>query len=184
MTVLAVTDDSALIGYLAATLTGHAEFTTALPSCRRFPPSDILLLDIDSGADTAKFRTAPRIVTVSREKDADLRRPFTDGDLFACLFPENRSDLPRLSEDGKYLFCFGRSIPLSGAEARILSLLLAAKGEEVPREALLSGFPGGERERQDSLSVYLSRLRRKLGADSPIRIHTRQGAGCRLTVTR
>jgi len=78
--------------------------------------------------------------------------------------------------------CAGERIPLTPTEFRLLGALAAAPGDNVPRRELVrSAWPEGAIVHDNTLDVYIARLRRKLrrAADAP-EIVTAHGVGYRL----
>jgi DNA-binding response OmpR family regulator len=77
----------------------------------------------------------------------------------------------------------GTSLPLTGAEFRLLEALLRAPGRVLSRAHLMDKALGAGEARDRTVDVHMARLRRKLGADAGVRIVTVYGAGYRLDVT-
>ena len=75
-----------------------------------------------------------------------------------------------------------RHAPLTPTEFRLMSALLARRGEVVRRRALVSaGWPYGEMVHENTLDAYVVRLRRRLRTvDSDLSIDTLRGVGYRL----
>ena len=75
-----------------------------------------------------------------------------------------------------------RHVPLTPTEFRLMSALLARRGEVVRRRALVSaGWPYGEMVHENTLDAYVVRLRRRLRTvDSDLSIDTLRGVGYRL----
>ena len=73
----------------------------------------------------------------------------------------------------------GNKIRLSPAEEHIFAILLAAKGEIVPTQALQAALPAGSTD-SNVLQVHISRLRRKLTGGGASRIRAVRGIGYRL----
>ena len=73
-------------------------------------------------------------------------------------------------------------MPLTPTEFRLMSALLARRGEVVRRRALVSaGWPYGEMVHENTLDAYVVRLRRRLRTvDSDLSIDTLRGVGYRL----
>lgn len=80
----------------------------------------------------------------------------------------------------------GETLPLTGAELRILETLAASAGQVVSREKLTEIALGRELSPYDrALDTHVSHLRRKLGnktPGSPIEIRSVRGAGYRLVI--
>ena len=78
----------------------------------------------------------------------------------------------------------GKEIFLSALEYRILLILMINKGTILSRDQLLEGIwdVDGEFINDNTLTVYIKRLREKLGEDmhKPIYIQTHRGLGYRI----
>ena len=75
-----------------------------------------------------------------------------------------------------------KTVPLTPTEFRLLGALVGRYGETVRRRELIAtGWPDGAIVHDNTLDVYLGRLRKKL-ADLPteVRIDTAHGVGYRL----
>jgi two-component system response regulator MprA len=75
-----------------------------------------------------------------------------------------------------------KTVPLTPTEFRLLGTLVARHGETVRRrEMIATGWPDGAIVHDNTLDVYVARLRKKLGQlPSDARIDTAHGVGYRL----
>ncbi len=88
-----------------------------------------------------------------------------------------------LDPAGHALLAGGHSIPLTPTEFRILAALAAKPGTAVRRRDLIgAAWPAGAIVHDNTLDVYVGRLRRKLRElpDDSATIHTAHGVGYRL----
>ncbi len=138
---------------------------------------------------TARDAVEDRIRGLDAGADDYLVKPFALGELVARL----RALLRRAQGRAENLLCWrglaldpaGHSATLDGApleltamEFRVLHLLLASHPHFLSRTQLEDKLYGWDGEAEsNTLDVYLSRLRRKLGADS---IENSRGLGWRL----
>jgi two-component system response regulator MprA len=78
--------------------------------------------------------------------------------------------------------CEGNSTPLTPTEFRLMATLAARAGETVRRRELVhAAWPDGAIVHDNTLDVYVARLRRKLGSlPTRIAIHTVHGVGYQL----
>ncbi len=124
----------------------------------------LLLVDLDSCPEKAK--KGARVLTLSREGNRRgeapfLLRPFTFDAFFHALEElEGKND----------------TLSLSATEAKLFSLLKAANGKSVPREALIDGV-WGEDGNDRLLNLYIHYLREKLEKDGRRRIYSARGKG-------
>ena len=121
---------------------------------------------------TKPFALAELLVRV----DALLRRA-------ATAPPQERETVDFVLDPGRHAIRKGeREEPLTPTEFRILASLAGAGGEVVRRQALVSAaWPDGAIVHDNTLHVYLGRIRRKLrSVDASARIDTVRGVGYRL----
>lgn len=125
---------------------------------------------------TAKSDTADRVHGLDCGADYYLTKPFEAQELLACVRALIRrgGGAPRSDDALSYagltldrgtflLSCGERSTRLSRKEFDICELLLAARGQVVPKEQLLLKVWGYESDAEDNnVEVYISFLRRKL----------------------
>lgn len=140
---------------------------------------------------TARNAVNDRVLGLDSGADDYLVKPFAFDELLARL-----RALERRALGGSRVVSFGdleldsgqhaarrrgKLIPLSRTEYDLLSLFLAHPRQALTREAIFESVWGFEKERDGNmLDVYVSRLRRKLGA--PPLIQTLYGVGYILEV--
>ncbi len=152
-----------------------------LAVCRRLRgkglPTPILML-------TARDAVPDRVAGLEAGADDYLVKPFAMQELIARIRALTRraaepgpllaySDLT-LDAETRKATRGGRAIELTGREAALLELLLAAPGRTVTRERALEVIWDSAAE-QNVVDRYITRLRRKLG--EPPLIRTVRGAG-------
>jgi len=139
---------------------------------------------------TARAEVGDRVEGLERGADDYLVKPFAFDELLARVRARVRSievaERRTVAFGGIELDLVdrratvdGRRIELSAREFDVVRLLIAAGGDVVDRNALLSrvwGYEGFE-PRSNPIEVYVSALRKKLGRD---RIETVRGRGYRL----
>ena len=139
---------------------------------------------------TARAEVGDRVEGLERGADDYLVKPFAFDELLARVRARVRSIEAaerrtvafagiELDLVDRRATADGRRIELSAREFDVVRLLIAAGGEVVDRNALLSrvwGYEGFE-PRSNPIEVYVSALRKKLGRD---RIETVRGRGYRL----
>lgn len=118
------------------------------------------------------------------ETDADgavFHRPFSTDELIAYIRRRLADSAAgdtngfRFDENARTAYLHGENVPLSVAEASLLSALCRARGEAVSRDALLSEvFPDAG---ESALNVYVHYLRRKLESDGVKRLFSVRGRG-------
>lgn len=136
-----------------------------------------VVMGLDIGADdyvTKPFRLREllsRIKSVMRRYDKSAEKVLTYKDLFID------TTKAKVTLQGKEIF-------LSALEYRILLILMINKGTILSRDQLLEGIwdVDGEFINDNTLTVYIKRLREKLGEDmhKPIYIQTHRGLGYRI----
>jgi two-component system response regulator MprA len=195
-------------GYkLEMTRTGHE----ALAAAQARPPAmivlDIGLPDTDGRALCQALRTrgvmAPVLFLTARDSVADrvsgfgvggddyLTKPFEFAELVArlgALARRARVDVAvragalRLDPVKHGAEASGRFVPLTPTEFRLLGALGSRAGETVGRRELVTvAWPPGAIVHDNTLDVYIGRLRRKLSElESVTAIRTAHGVGYRL----
>lgn len=144
---------------------------------------------------TARGGLNDRVQGLNLGADYYLPKPFERSELMACLHAITRrrpadivqaltfGDL-RLEQDCAALTCLttGQSVELGAKEFQLMELFLRHPGMLLPRETLVERVWGFDSEAEyNSLSVYLSFLRRKLGfIGSKTEIKAARGLGYRL----
>jgi two-component system, OmpR family, response regulator len=140
---------------------------------------------------TARDTGADRISGFGAGGDDYLTKPFQFAELVARLRAlERRSPAPRHSSIGDLrldpvshtVSRDGEQAELTPTEFRILGVLVSRPGEAIRRsEIAAAAWPTGAIVHDNTLDVYIGRLRRKLaGLESETRIHTIHGVGYRL----
>jgi two-component system response regulator MprA len=135
---------------------------------------------------TARNAINDRITGLDAGADDYLGKPFAFDELLARLrallrrtnFSEMVSTFADLELDAGIYAARrqGRTIPLTRTEFELLSFFLAHPGQVLERQTLVERFWSMERETsENTLDVYISRLRRKLG-DPPL-VRTLHGIG-------
>ena len=117
--------------------------------------ADIVIFDIDS---RITLPAADRLITVGRV-GADLSRPFSEEALLSAI--SGFGSRAELSLGNRCAYLRGREIKLTEVEFDLLSRLVFAGGEFIPREKLLRDVWGDECE-GGVLNVYIHYLREKL----------------------
>lgn len=136
---------------------------------------------------TARGQTSDRVLGLQSGADAYLVKPVAPSELIATLMAVHRRLVAmaapaepsswRLLEAGWRLVSHdGRSLALTGSERKLLQLLHAAAGKTVSRTQLIAAL-GHDPYDYDphALEATVNRLRRKLGASSPLK--TVRGVG-------
>lgn len=130
-------------------------------------PTPVLLL-------TARSSVADRIAGLDKGADYYLAKPFSSGELLACVRALLRR--PRemdngltaygdllLDENGGTLTCGERSVNLNGRELELMRLLMHSGGAPVSRESLLTKVWGFDQSPESNVvDAYMSFLRKKL----------------------
>jgi two-component system, OmpR family, response regulator len=140
---------------------------------------------------TARDAMVDRLSGFSAGGDDYMTKPFELAELMArlrALLRRTGGTAPvvsgelRLDPSTHAVACGERTVPLTPTEFRLLGALVTRPGEIVRRrEMALAGWPDGAIVHDNTLDVYVARLRRKLdklGAGS--RISTAHGVGYRL----
>ncbi|HMJ00203.1 MAG TPA: response regulator transcription factor [Gaiellaceae bacterium] len=137
---------------------------------------------------TARDALPDRIAGFTAGGDDYLTKPFAFGELVArlhALVRRGGADLTveagalRLDPTSHRASAGGKSVPLTPTEFRLLAQLAAHPGEAVRRKQLVdAAWPHGAIVRENTLDVYVARLRRKLRAlpGAPV-IRTVHGVG-------
>ena len=139
---------------------------------------------------TARGDEADRVVGLELGADDYVAKPFSPRELLARLRAVLRRVQPetmsgKLSSAGitvdtgsREAWVDGKSIELTGLEIDLLVALLRRAGRVVPRAALLELAGRGDvTVGERAVDVHISRLRKKLGDDPPVRIRTVRGVG-------
>ena len=172
--------DAILLDVMMPGLDGLAVLHTLRDAGHRVP---VIML-------TARGDEADRVVGLELGADDYVAKPFSPRELLARLRAVLRRVLPdtvaeKLSAAGitvdtgaREAWVDGKPVELTGLEIDLLVALLRRAGRVVPRAALLelagrSDVTVGER----AVDVHISRLRKKLGDDPPVRIRTVRGVG-------
>jgi DNA-binding response OmpR family regulator len=172
--------DAILLDVMMPGLDGLAVLRTLRDAGHRVP---VIML-------TARGDEADRVVGLELGADDYVAKPFSPRELLARLRAVLRRVQPdtlaeKLSAAGitvdtgaREAWVDGRPVELTGLEIDLLVALLRRAGRVVPRTALLelagrSDVTVGER----AVDVHISRLRKKLGDDPPVRIRTVRGVG-------
>ncbi len=140
---------------------------------------------------TARDTGADRISGFGAGGDDYLTKPFQFAELVARLRALERRSPPqrhgavgdlRLDPVSHTVSADGRQAELTPTEFRLLGVLVSRPGEAVRRtEMVAAAWPSGAIVHDNTLDVYVGRLRRKLsGLDSVTQIHTIHGVGYRL----
>jgi two-component system response regulator MprA len=142
---------------------------------------------------TAKGSVPDRLSGFHAGGDDYLTKPFALAELLvrvdallrrAAVAPSpGRETVDFVLDPGRHAIRKGeREEPLTPTEFRILASLAGAGGEVVRRQALVSAaWPDGAIVHDNTLHVYLGRIRRKLRrVDASARIDTVRGVGYRL----
>jgi DNA-binding response OmpR family regulator len=172
--------DAILLDVMMPGLDGLAVLRTLRDAGHRVP---VIML-------TARGDEADRVVGLELGADDYVAKPFSPRELLARLRAVLRRVQPdtvaeKLSAAGitvdtgaREAWVDGKPVELTGLEIDLLVALLRRAGRVVPRTALLelagrSDVTVGER----AVDVHISRLRKKLGDDPPVRIRTVRGVG-------
>jgi DNA-binding response OmpR family regulator len=172
--------DAILLDVMMPGLDGLAVLRTLRDSGHRVP---VIML-------TARGDEADRVVGLELGADDYVAKPFSPRELLARLRAVLRRAQPdtlaeKLSAAGitvdtgsREAWVDGKSVELTGLEIDLLIALLRRAGRVVPRTALLELAGRGDvTVGERSVDVHISRLRKKLGDDPPIRIRTVRGVG-------
>src|SRR4051812_18576334 len=141
---------------------------------------------------TARDQMVDRLAGFSAGGDDYLTKPFEFAELIARLrallrrspgqmSPVIAGDL-RLEPAAHAVVSGERTVPLTPTEFRLLGALVSRHGETVRRRELIAtGWPDGAIVHDNTLDVYLARLRKKLGElPTKTKIGTVHGVGYRL----
>jgi two-component system, OmpR family, response regulator len=140
---------------------------------------------------TARATVTDRLSGFSAGGDDYLTKPFELAELIARLRALLRRSVAetaivahdlRLDPATHALLCGEASVPLTPTEFRLLGTLAARPGQALRRRELVAAaWPDGAIVHDNTLDVYVARLRRKLrGLDSNTSISTVHGVGYRL----
>ncbi len=182
--------DIVILDVMLPKLTG----TDVLRELRKTSRVPVLML-------TARGDDVDRIVGLELGADDYLPKPFNPRELSARLRAILRRTAESMSDDGDEIssgdICIDvasrdvrvgeRSAALTGAEFRLLELLVRAGGDVVDKDRLYEQGLGRRYSPFDrSLDTHISNLRRKLGsaADGKNRIASARGVGYQLRVPR
>ena len=172
--------DAILLDVMMPGLDGLAVLRTLRDAGHRVP---VIML-------TARGDEADRVVGLELGADDYVAKPFSPRELLARLRavlrraqPETMSE--KLSSAGitvdtgsREAWVDGKPIELTGLEIDLLVALLRRAGRVVPRAALLELAGRGDvTVGERAVDVHISRLRKKLGDDPPVRIRTVRGVG-------
>ena len=172
--------DAILLDVMMPGLDGLAVLRTLRDAGHRVP---VIML-------TARGDEADRVVGLELGADDYVAKPFSPRELLARLRAVLRRAQPdtlaeKLSAAGitvdtgsRETWVDGKSVELTGLEIDLLVALLRRAGRVVPRAALLELAGRGDvTVGERAVDVHISRLRKKLGDDPPIRIRTVRGVG-------
>jgi two-component system, OmpR family, response regulator len=141
---------------------------------------------------TARDQMVDRLAGFSAGGDDYLTKPFEFAELIArlrALLRRSAGSMPavvagdlRLDPATHGVASGDRTLPLTPTEFRLLGALAARPGETVRRRELIaSGWPNGAIVHDNTLDVYLARLRKKLAQlPTKAKIGTVHGVGYRL----
>jgi two-component system response regulator MprA len=141
---------------------------------------------------TARDQMVDRLAGFSAGGDDYLTKPFEFAELIARLRALLRRTAGTLSvavagdlrlDPAVHAVAVGKkTVPLTPTEFRLLGALVGRHGETVRRRELIAtGWPDGAIVHDNTLDVYLARLRRKLGSlPTKARIGTVHGVGYKL----
>lgn len=196
-------------GYWVRTVTGEQEAAYALTE-ERFDLALIdITLQNGSGfgvLEKARLKGLPAIFLTAEEEEASVVRSFQEGAYDYVVKPFRplellariQSVLDRQRGQGAFLDLGavivnlergtvsreGQEFALSALELRLLQTLLANRGRVLSRSRLLEEIwdVGGDFVNDNTLSVYIKRLREKLEGDpkNPVLIVTVRGLGYRM----
>lgn len=119
--------------------------------------ADLVIFDIDSETNPP---ASDKLLTVGKA-GADLLRPFSEEALLSAISGCGGAEL---SLGNRRAYLHGREIKLTEVEFDLLSRLVLAGGEFIPREKLLRDVWGDECE-GGVLNVYIHYLREKLESE-------------------
>jgi two-component system, OmpR family, response regulator len=141
---------------------------------------------------TARDQIVDRLAGFSAGGDDYLTKPFEFAELIARLRALHRRSAGRIQvveagdlrlDPAMHAVTSGeKTVPLTPTEFRLLGALAGRQGETLRRRELIAtGWPDGAIVHDNTLDVYLGRLRKKL-AELPtdVRIDTAHGVGYRL----
>jgi two-component system response regulator MprA len=141
---------------------------------------------------TAREQMVDRLAGFSAGGDDYLTKPFEFAELIArlrALLRRSAGKMPfveagdlRLDPAMHAVTSGEKSVPLTPTEFRLLGALVARHGETVRRrEMIATGWPDGAIVHDNTLDVYVARLRKKLrGLPTEAKIGTAHGVGYRL----
>jgi two-component system response regulator MprA len=141
---------------------------------------------------TARDQMVDRLAGFSAGGDDYLTKPFEFAELIARLRALYRRSAGRIQvveagdlrlDPAMHAVTSGEeTVPLTPTEFRLLGALAGRHGETLRRRELIAtGWPDGAIVHDNTLDVYLARLRRKLAAlPTEVRIETAHGVGYRL----
>jgi two-component system, OmpR family, response regulator len=141
---------------------------------------------------TARDQMVDRLAGFSAGGDDYLTKPFEFAELIArlrALLRRSAGTLPvatagdlRLDPAVHAVASGEATVPLTPTEFRLLGALVVRHGETVRRRELIAtGWPDGAIVHDNTLDVYLGRLRKKLGAlPTEVKIGTVHGVGYKL----
>ena len=157
-----ITRDAVTAAYFEALLYEKASLTV-LDGTKRIPQVDLAVFDLDSLGEDLKLPTSIPHLTIGRGETPDLRRPFSDHALMACLLPDLKSTVePHLLPSELSLVTGNGEYRLSDTEYRLLSELLRAEGAEVGCSELFRRVWEEKAFNVNLLRVTVSHLRRRL----------------------
>jgi two-component system response regulator MprA len=141
---------------------------------------------------TARDQVVDRLAGFSAGGDDYLTKPFEFAELIArlrALLRRSAGRMPpvvagdlRLDPAMHSVTSGEKSVPLTPTEFRLLGALVSRHGETVRRrEMIATGWPDGAIVHDNTLDVYVARLRKKLrGLPTEAKIGTAHGVGYRL----
>jgi two-component system OmpR family response regulator len=141
---------------------------------------------------TARDQMVDRLAGFSAGGDDYLTKPFEFAELIARLRALHRRSAGRRPvvqagdlrlDPAMHAVASGeKTMPLTPTEFRLLGALVGRHGETVRRRELIAtGWPDGAIVHDNTLDVYLARLRKKLGElPTDVKIETAHGVGYRL----
>jgi len=119
-------------------------------------PDALCIFDIDTVAGEAPGGA----VTVSRDKDADIKIPFELGAVSA-LIHDTGSSLLEIDTAARCAVLRGEKIKLTEVEFALFSLIFSKRGEYADRDEILESVWHGEKD-AGVINVYVHYLREKL----------------------